>query len=95
MLQQYDINMEQHKLKAAHVQEKLLARQATQNERQLLHISQTAPVVVLDRTVLADTGRPIEWAHIIAVAALYEFTYEYDILEWNKEIKDHARKQPN
>ncbi len=79
---------ERHGLKVTHTQEMLIARLATQNERQLLQISANAPVVAIDRTVQASTGRPVEWAHIIAVAALYMFTYEYDILDWNQEQKD-------
>lgn len=78
---------ERHGLKVALAQEILLARLANQNERQLLQISPNAPVVAIDRTVLTDTGQPVEWAHIIAVAALYMFTYEYDILDWNQEQK--------
>lgn len=78
---------ERHHLNVAHVQETLIARLANQNERQLLRISPNAPVVALDRTVWVDTGRPVEWAHIIAIAALYTFTYDYDISKWNKERK--------
>ncbi len=78
---------ERHGLKVTHAREILLARLATQNERQLLQISPNAPVVAINRTVLANTGRTVEWAHIIAVAALYMFTYEYDILDWNQEQK--------
>jgi GntR family transcriptional regulator len=76
---------ERHGLKVIHAQETLIARLATQPERQLLHISPNAPVVALDRTVTAHTGRIVEWAHILAIAALYTFTYEYDILDWNQE----------
>lgn len=75
---------EQHGLKVARAQEIVIARLATPRERQFLRISSSAPIVALDRTVWTETNRPIEWAHIIAVAALYAFTYEYDILEWNK-----------
>jgi GntR family transcriptional regulator len=82
---------DRHHLRVAHAQEVLLARLATQNERQLLRISSTSPVVSLERTVWADTRRPVEWAQIIAVASLYLFTYEYDIFEWNKEHKHDNR----
>ncbi|HEY4035478.1 MAG TPA: GntR family transcriptional regulator [Ktedonobacteraceae bacterium] len=84
---------ERHNLRVAHAQEILLARLATQNERQLLRISPTSPVVSLERTVWTDTRRPIEWAQIIAIASLYLFTYEYDIFEWNKEQKHDNRVQ--
>jgi GntR family transcriptional regulator len=78
---------DRHSLRVARAQEVLLSRFATQNERQLLRISSTSPVISLERTVWTDTRRPVEWAHIIAVASLYLFTYEYDICEWNKEQK--------
>jgi GntR family transcriptional regulator len=84
---------ERHNLRAAHAQERLLARLATQNERQLLRISPTSPVISLERTVWTDTRRPVEWAQIIAVASLYLFTYEYDLFEWNKEQKHDDRAQ--
>ncbi|MBV8694943.1 MAG: GntR family transcriptional regulator [Ktedonobacteraceae bacterium] len=70
---------ERHHLSVAHTQEVLIARLATQSERRLLRISSKAPVVVLNRKVWTEEKRPVEWAHIIAVAALYTFTYEYDI----------------
>jgi len=50
-------------------------------------------VVALDRTVWTEAQRPVEWAHIVAVAALYTFTYEYDILEWTKPQKQEIRKE--
>ena len=86
---------ERHGLRVTHAKEILLARLAIQNERQLLQISPNAPVVAIDRTVLADTGQPVEWAHIIAVAALYMFTYEYDILDWNQEQKHGDTPPPD
>ena len=70
---------ERHGLKVTHVKEILIARLATTSERNLLRISPGMPVVAYDRTVWANTGRPVEWAHIIAVAGLYTFVYEYDI----------------
>lgn len=78
---------ERHKLKAAHAQETLIGRLATQNERQHLRISLGAPIIEIERTVQANTQRTIEWARIIAVASRYTFTYEYDISEWNIEEK--------
>lgn len=89
---------ERHNLRVAHAQEVLMARLATQKERQLLRISPSAPIVALNRTVWTEEKRPVEWAHIIAVAALYTFTYEYDILQWNQEqrLGDRTREnQPN
>lgn len=86
---------ERHRLKVTHAQEVLIARLATQNERQVLQVSPNAPVVAIDRTVIANTGRPVEWAHIIAVAGLYMFTYEYDILDWNQEQKHGDAPETN
>lgn len=70
---------EHHHLSIAHVQEALIARLATLQEHQILRISASAPVIALNRTIWAETGKPIEFARIIAVASLYTFTYEYDI----------------
>ncbi|GCE04242.1 GntR family transcriptional regulator [Dictyobacter aurantiacus] len=78
---------ERHKIKVTHAKENLIARLATPSERQLLKISPSAPIVAVDRTVQTNVNRPVEFAHIIAVAALYIFTYDYDITEWNGEKK--------
>ncbi|HEU5379458.1 MAG TPA: GntR family transcriptional regulator, partial [Ktedonobacteraceae bacterium] len=75
---------ERHGLRVSRAQEMVIARLATPRERQLLRISTSAPVVTLDRIVWTETNRSVEYAHIIAVAALYAFTYEYAIPEWNK-----------
>ena len=82
---------ERHDLRVAHAQEVLIARLATQKERQLLHISPNAPVVALNRTVWTEERRPVEWAHIIAIAGLYTFTYEYDIPSWDRDEKREQR----
>ncbi len=87
---------ERHGLRVVHAQEELIARLATARERQLLRISLNAPVVAFNRTVWTDTNRPVEWAHIIEVASLYRFTYEYDIPDWNQESqleKEAEREQ--
>ncbi len=70
---------EHHHLSISHIQEVLIARLATPQERQLLHISASAPVVAQNRTIRVKTGKPVEFARIIAVASFYTFTYEYDI----------------
>jgi DNA-binding GntR family transcriptional regulator len=70
---------ERHGLTATHVREVLTARLANSYERGQLRISPGAPVVALERTVWADTGRIIEWARITASATLYTFRYDYDI----------------
>ena len=83
---------EKHGLQVTHAQEVLIARLAIPYERQLLQISPNAPVVAIDRTVTTSTGRIVELAHILAVAALYTFTYEYDILDWQKEQQQHGHE---
>jgi GntR family transcriptional regulator len=83
---------ERHGLRVSRAQEALIARLATPQERQHLRISSSSPIVALDRTVWTHTGRCVEWAHIIAVASLYTFTYEYDIPEWGGEEK-HKNEQ--
>lgn len=70
---------ERHGLSVVHAKEVLIARLARSSERQLLRLSPGTPVVAFERTVFAHTGRPVEWAHITAVAGLYIFSYEYDI----------------
>ena len=75
----FDWLQERHGLVVARAREELIARLATADERRLLQISPNAPVVAFNRTVWADSDRPVEWAHIIAVAEFYTFSYEYDI----------------
>ena len=75
----FDWLQERHGLMDVHAKEDLIARLATPDERSLLQISPNAPVVAFERTVWANNGRVIEWAYITAVAALYTFSYEYDI----------------
>jgi DNA-binding GntR family transcriptional regulator len=72
---------ESYGLKAKRAREVLIARLATTLERRLLHLSPGMPIVAYDRTVWANTDRPIEWAHITAAAGLYTFMYDYDIQE--------------
>lgn len=85
-----------HGLKVVHAQEDLIARLATAHERQLLRISLNAPVAAFNRTVWTDTKRPVEWAHIIGVASLYRFIYQYDIpnLNLEKEVEGEQITQP-
>ena len=86
---------ERYGLKVAHAREVLIARLAAQHERQLLRISSGSPVIAFERTVWTETKRVIEWARIIAVAALYTFTYEYDISEWSKETEHDDGNKTN
>lgn len=75
----FDWLQERRGLTDVHAEEDLIARLATPDERSLLQISPNAPVVAFERRVWANNGRVIEWASITAVAALYTFSYEYDI----------------
>jgi GntR family transcriptional regulator len=74
---------ERHGLTAVHAKEVLKARPANKYERSKLRLSpEESTIVAIERTVLAATGRVIEWARITASAALYTFMYEYDIQIW-------------
>jgi GntR family transcriptional regulator len=79
---------ERHGLTAVSVSEVLTARLANIYERSKLHISSGAPVVAIERTVRADTGRIVEWARITASAALYTFRYDYDIQIWKQKMHE-------
>jgi len=70
-----------HRLAVEHAREELTVRLATMKERSLLRISPNSPVVDIKRKVWADNGRVVEWAIIIAVAAWYTFSYDYQIPE--------------
>lgn len=84
---------ERHHMSVLRAQEALQARLAQPHERQLLRIAANACVIELERTVWADTHRPVEWAKIVAVASLYMYIYEYDI-EWSKEQTGGHREHP-
>lgn len=86
---------EKYGIRVSKAREILIARPANQNERQLLRISSGSPVVAFERTVWTETKRVVEWARIIAVAALYTFTYEYDIDDWNREAQNNDGHQTN
>ncbi|HLI08576.1 MAG TPA: GntR family transcriptional regulator [Ktedonobacteraceae bacterium] len=68
-------------LRAAKAFEKLNSRMPTAEEAALLNIGRNQPVVDMDRWVWADNGKLFEYTHIVANAALHEFTYSYDIDE--------------
>ena len=68
-------------LVAARAFEKINIRMPSQEEAKLLNISRTQPVVDMDRWVWANNGTLFEYSHIIANAALHEYTYSYDISE--------------
>ncbi len=61
--------------------EKINCRMPLETEATLLNIGRNQPVVDMDRWVWADDGTLFEYTHIIANAALHEYTYTYDIDE--------------
>jgi GntR family transcriptional regulator len=71
---------ETHHKQVQHVAEELTARLPMAIERQWLKISSSSPVVAFERTVWDQDQRVIEWAKVTAVAVLYRFHYEYDIV---------------
>lgn len=68
-------------LKAARAFEKINVRMPSSGEAKLLNISRTQPVVNMDRWVWAHDDTLFEYTHIVANAALHEYTYSYDIDE--------------
>ncbi len=68
-------------LVAAHAFEKINIRMPSQTEASLLNISRTQPIVDMDRWVWASDETLFEYSHIIANAALHEYTYSYNISE--------------
>lgn len=72
---------EQRGLRAARAFEKINIRMPTAEEANLLTISRTQPVVDMDRWVWAHDNTLFEYSHIVANAALHEYTYTYDIDE--------------
>jgi GntR family transcriptional regulator, N-acetylglucosamine utilization regulator len=61
--------------------ENINVRMPSSEEASLLNISRSQPVVDMDRWVWADDGTLFEYSHIIANAALHEYSYSYDIEE--------------
>jgi GntR family transcriptional regulator len=68
-------------LRAAKAFEKINVRMPSSEEATLLNISRSQPVVDMDRWVWAHDSTLFEYTHIIANAALHEYTYSYDIDE--------------
>jgi len=68
-------------LRPAKAFEKINIRMPSAEEAALLNISRSQPVVDMDRWVWANDETLFEYTHIIANAALHEYTYEYDIDE--------------
>lgn len=65
--------------RAARAFERLNCRMPSAEEATLLNISRGQPVADMDRWVWADDNTLFEYSHIVANAALHEFTYTYDI----------------
>src|SRR5437764_49480 len=61
--------------------EKMTVRMPSSEEASLLNISRSQPVVDMDRWVWAHENTLFEYTHIVANAALHEYTYSYDIDE--------------
>ena len=68
-------------LRPARAFEKINVRMPTSEEASLLNISRAQPIVDMDRWVWADDETLFEYSHIVANAALHEYTYTYDIDE--------------
>ena len=71
---------ERHGKHVQQVVEELTARLPTARERKWLRISSSSPVIAFERTVWDHERRVVEWAKVTAIAALYRFHYEYDIV---------------
>ena len=61
--------------------EKISVRMPSSEEAVLLNISRAQPVVDMDRWVWANDETLFEYTHIVANAALHEYTYTYNIEE--------------
>ena len=72
---------EHTRLKATRAIEKLNCRMPSGEEATLLNISRGQPVVDMDRWVWADNDTLFEYTHIVANAALHEFSYSYNLEE--------------
>ncbi len=68
-------------VRAARALERLNCRMPSAEEATLLNISRGQPVVDMDRWVWGDNGTLFEYTHIVANAALHEFSYTYDLDE--------------
>ena len=68
-------------LKASRAFERLNCRMPSAEEATLLNIARGQPVADIERWVWADNNTLFEYTHLVANAALHEFTYSYDIDE--------------
>lgn len=72
---------EQTGQRATKAYEKINIRMPSAEEAILLNISRGQPIVDMDRWVWTDQATLFEYSHIIANAALHEYTYSYEIGE--------------
>lgn len=68
-------------VRASQVKERLNCRMPSAEEARLLNISRGQPVVDLGRWVWGDNDTLFEYTHMVANAALHEFSYSYDLSE--------------
>jgi GntR family transcriptional regulator len=74
--------LREHKgLKANKSFERLNCRMPNEIEATLLNIARNQPIVDMDRWVWANDDILFEYSHIVANAALHEFTYSYELSE--------------
>ncbi|HZH02644.1 MAG TPA: GntR family transcriptional regulator [Myxococcaceae bacterium] len=73
--------LEQHGHEIKRFREELLARQATPEEAVALEIPSAAPVVVLVRHAIDQTGRVVEYFDSVASADKHRYVYEFDAPE--------------
>ena len=70
---------EHQEVVASRAFEKLNVRMPTAEEASLLNISRGQPVIDMDRWVWSRDQVLFEYTHVVANAALHEYTYSYDI----------------
>ncbi|MBA3905718.1 MAG: GntR family transcriptional regulator [Pseudonocardiales bacterium] len=73
--------LEQHGHEIRRFREELVARQATPEESVALEIPAAAPVVVLVRHAIDQTGRVVEFFDSVASADKHRYVYEFDAPE--------------
>lgn len=66
--------------------ERFNCRMPSTSEAELLNMSQSQPVFDVERWIWVDTHTLFEYTHIVANAALHEFTYTYDEANWQALI---------
>ena len=62
--------------------ERFHCRMPSAQEAELLNMAKNQPVVDIERWIWVDTTTLFEYTHIVANAALHEFTYTYNEANW-------------